>query len=170
MRTIIPCLIIAAFVLCSCAKMPFGVISIEFGQDLARGGAITDKSLTFTFPRFSGGRKAKDVYNYIYFKGDTLCFRAEFSDNVKKDSVRACFYSKNNKHCFPVERLEVEGNSAWGFSLVGSLLENFYGDIPLPEDAFAGQEIPFEIELSAESLDGKQTLAKKSGSFILKYR
>ncbi len=170
MKPIILCTTIAIPALFLCTRMPFGVITIEFGQNVARGGEITDSSLIFTLPRFSGGKKAKDIYNYVYFKGDTLCFRAEFSENVKSETVRACFYSQYNKHCFPAERLEVEKNIIWGFSLVGSLLENFYGDIPLPGDLFAGRDIPFEIELSAQSPDGKQAWARKSGSFRIIFR
>lgn len=163
-------IVIATAVLFACAKKPFEAMSIEFGKDITRAGDISGHNLVFAFTPFSGGKRAKDIYNYLYFKGDTLCFRAEFSEEIQPESIEAFFISPQKRAPVPVERVEVQRTLVWGFSLVGSLLEHFYGDIPAPPDRFAGKKIPFEIHLRVKNRKGEVAMAIRSGSFIIEYR
>ncbi len=155
--------------LASCAGNGEGV----FGQSVSRAGVITDRSLVFTFAAPREKKKAKDVFNYLYFQGDTICFSYQFPRSVEKCGASAEFINPLTGARFRAERLEKTGNRLWGFSLVGSLLEKFFfaeRDTPAPEDLYGGRDIPFAVD--AELICPEEAVIRRTGnsSFRIQYR
>ncbi len=155
--------------LASCA----GTDETAFGQSVDRAGVITDRSLAFTFAAPRGKKSAKDLFDYLYFQGDTVCFSYRFPRSVEKCDAAAEFINPQTGERFHAERLEKTGNRLWGFSLAGSLLDKFFfaeRDRPAPSDLYGGRDIPFIVE--AELRCPGEPIVSKSGksSFRIEYR
>ena len=157
----------------SCADRELRVVSREAGQDITREGRIADRSLVFAFPPYRRGGTCRDLFNYLYFKGDTLCFSFRLSRRIEGRAVAAAFIEPATGRRFSAERLETHGDTVWGFSLVGSLMEKFHdtrlGDA-VSEGAFCCREIPFMVELSMPGKEGDTTTARIESSFRIEYR
>lgn len=159
--------------LASCVDRELRVVSRELGQDITREGRITGSSLVFAFPPYRRGGTCRDLFNYLYFRGDTLCFSFRLSRRVEGRAVAAAFIEPATGRRFPAERLESRGDTVWGFSLVGSLMEKFHdtrlGD-EVPEGAFCCRGIPFIVELSVPGKAGDTVTARIESSFRIEYR
>jgi len=159
--------------LCSCGTGTFRLMDHGFGQEVTRQGRIINTSLQFTFPAYRRGGTARDLFNFLYFQGDTLCFSFRFSHNVSAGTVSAEFIDPATGRRFDAERLEVNGETVWGFSLVGSLMENFKRtDLasPVPGDGYCCRDIPFAVEVSASGENGGTMTARGNSSFTIRYR
>lgn len=154
---------------CSPSGPPLGELAL--GSRLEPDGSIADGSLEFTFRPFSGKGTNRDFYNHIYFQGDTVCFSVLSSRPVEKRMVGAWFIDPQSGRRFAAERLDVEGNRISGFSLVGSLLDQFFAEIrnrPAVRGNLDGVSVPFEVLVSLTDDSGRYS-AVKSSSFIIRY-
>ena len=159
--------------LLSCQDKAFRLTSHGFGQEITRRGKITDGSTVFVFPPYRRGGTNRDLFNYLYFRGDTLCFSFALSHNVEGRAVSAAFIDPATGKRFPAERLENSGNIVWGFSLVGSLMEKFHGGrlaSVIPANAFCCADIPFAVEVTVAGKEGDTLVARKESSFRMEYR
>jgi hypothetical protein len=155
----------------SCSKRENPVESIETGSDLSSSGKIKNNSIEFLFPEFIKGGEVKDLFNYIYFKGDTICFSVKADIRLNQENTSVYFVNPADEKRYKAERLDFHGNSASGFSLVGSVMEQFYSaklNEPIPEKKFCCEYIPFEIFAVIDSNNKKYELRKK-GKFIIRY-
>ncbi len=144
-----------------------------FGQSVNRAGVITDRSLAFTFAPPREKKNAKDLFDYLYFQGDTICFSYRFPRSVEKCDAEAEFINPRTGGRFRAERLEKTGDRLWGFSLTGSLLDKFFfaeRDRPVPPDLYAGRDIPFIVE--AELRCPGESIIKKTekSTFRIEFR
>ena len=155
-----------------CSPREQGLSSVTFGSGLDTKGHINGKSLSFNFSAGDGEmRTVRDLFNFIYFEGDTLCFSLELNRPVKKGEISVAFRAPGKEMLFPAERLEVKECQVWGFSLVGSLLENFYAASlteSLKGTAFQNKVIPFELIVALKTQ--KKPFILKGGAFSVDYR
>lgn len=177
MRTLalkaVPGAAIIILLVLSCGDGTFRLKSHRFGQDISRQGGITNGSTSFTFPVYRRGGARRDLFNYLYFKGDTLCFSFAFSRGLEGRTPAAVFIDPATGRRFNAERLEVSGDTVWGFSLIGSLLEKFHGDRPddpIPQGAFCCKDIPFGVEVTVPGKEGDAVTVRKDSSFRIEYR
>ena len=145
----------------------FAVSGISTGANFSKTGIITEPSTSYSF-RFEKGTKMKDLFNYIYFEGDMLCFSADFTRDVQGE-VSAYFTDPSSGKRFPAERIERDRSRVYGFSLVGSTLENFLrssleGVIP-KERTIA---LPFVVTVIASN-GGKQAVAETKGTLRVSF-
>lgn len=105
----------------------FALSDFTLGSNLSSKGLITDKKTDFIFS-YSGGGKYSDLFNYIYFQGDTVCFSFDFTGDVNKNA-RVWFVDQATGRKKYAERIEVLKSRVYGFALAGSLLEFFKKDI-----------------------------------------
>ena len=155
--------LIFGFFCVSCSKN-----DIEIGSDLSNG-KISNKNVVFTFKKYSGNEKMKDLINFIYFEGDTLCFSYVLNskETLSQKDIKVHVRSKDGKK-FPFERVEIKNNRIFGFSLVGSILEEFHKKElhkPYPENKFCCRPIPFSVEIKFRG----KSIIKKS-SFQIQYK
>ncbi|MCU0846332.1 MAG: hypothetical protein MUD12_00410 [Spirochaetes bacterium] len=148
------------------------VKSFETGSSLDEDGVVLEKKTDFSFKLTNGNNRFKDVFNSIYFSGDTVCFSLEINRRVERSCIRVWFAASGGKK-IPAERIDINnisvclmnhGSRISGFSLLGSLLEFFHGAILAkrfnPEPVSG--DIPFTV--IAEISDGKEkTILKKNG-------
>jgi len=163
-------LLLAVFI-AGCAPGPLKVVSTGTGSDLASKGKISDPGLVFTFPAYTGGGKVQDLFNYLYFRGDTVCFSFRLNRQVPVNSVRVMFIDPRTGRSFPAERTDVRGRYICGFSLVGTILEQFNAgelDRPVPPDAFCCRDMAFSVSLLVHTEEGRLEHSS-SGAFRLKY-
>jgi hypothetical protein len=154
---------------CSPSGKPLG--ELELGSRLEPDGSIADGSLEFTFRPFSGKGTNRDLYNHIYFQGDTVCFSVRSSRPVEKRMIGAWFIDPQSGRRFAAERLDVEGNRISGFSLVGTLLDEFFMETrnkPAVTGNLDGVSVPFEVFVSLTDDSGHYSIVKSS-SFIIRY-
>jgi hypothetical protein len=147
------------------------IVSGELGSSLAAEGEISNSSLEYRLRRFSGGTKNRDLFNSIYFQGDTLCFSFELTRRVGRKMVSVWFINPETGERYRAERIDIHEKRISGFSLLGSILENYhkqYLDAPIPHDAFCCRDIPIDVEIS---IDDNQNQVRKnlSGSFRIAY-
>jgi len=154
---------------CSSSAAPLGELSL--GSRLEPDGSIADGSLEYTFRPYSGKGTNRDLYNHIYFQGDTVCFSVLSSHPVEKRMVGAWFIHPASGRRFPAERLDVEGNRISGFSLVGTLLDEFFAETrnrPAVRGNLEGVSVPFDVFVSLTDESGRHSTVKSS-SFIIRY-
>lgn len=160
--------LILPLMLLSCADLKLD--SKELGSSCSRLGVITDKSLLFNFDKYNGGAYFKDLFNYIYFEGDTVCFSFKFTRDLKGFYPEIVFFNPANGKSYPAERIDIHDDTASGFSLAGTLLEQF-----MHEKLFTKYppgngtiELPFEVHLKLNT--GKTIILEKlNGMCIIKY-
>lgn len=165
---------LACLMLPACSRPdPSGKITIragEAGSVLSAGGEITDESLEYVFkPRRVG--TVRDLFNHLYFQGDTLCFSFTFSGDAADKDIRVSFMNPATGEAFPVERLEKYGNRVFGFSLVGTVMEQFFRarlNDAAPPDGFCCRDIPFEVALVACGAK-ENTATRIKGAFRIRY-
>jgi hypothetical protein len=142
----------------------------EVGSALSGRGEITDESLDYVFkPRHV--RTVRDLFNNLYFQGDTLCFSFTFSGDVSGEDFRVSFVNPATGEAFPAERLEKYGDRVFGFSLVGTVMEQFFRERlndTAPPDGFCCRDIPFEVALAERGTKGS-TATRIKGAFQIRY-
>lgn len=156
-----------------CSKAPLSVESLTTGSELdILHGTIEQSSLDFHFNYPKKTRTSADIFNFIYFEGDTICFSYTLSQRLFKKQAVVRFINPETNEAFPAERIEVYRYRVFGFSLVGSILEKFYkknlqGDPP--EDRYCCRPIPFIIE--ARFRNGEETITHRhQGTFKITYQ
>ena len=145
----------------------FAVSGISVGANFSKTGIITGPSTSYSF-RFEKGTRMKDLFNYIYFEGDMLCFSADFTHEVEGE-VSAYFTDPSSGKRFPAERIEKNRSRVYGFSLVGSTMENFLRgslekDIPKERTI----SLPFVVTVIASN-GGKQAVAETKGTLRVSF-
>ncbi len=147
------------------------IVSGEFGSSVAANGEIDNTSLEYRFKRFRRCATNRDLFNTIYFQGDTVCFSFELTKSVAREAVSVWFINPETGKRYRAERIDIFEKRISGFSLLGTILENYYKEIldaAIPTDAFCCRNIPFDIEISINN--GKNQLRKNlSGSFRIVY-
>lgn len=147
------------------------IIEAGLGSRISPSGKISDSNLNFIFKKCKKAVTSKDLFNYIYFEGDTICFSFLLSGEVDKKNVDVCFIDPHNGKNYSAERVDLYKNRVSGFSLVGSILEKFKADSlkrSVPEDMWCCKEIPFRIRIIIKNENGivQSTIG---GSFRIEY-
>ena len=144
-----------------------GIYSLEFGSNLNSNGEISEKSLLFNF-KYDDDTSIEKLFNHIYFEGDTLCFSFQIETDVDKDRIKVFFINSQNGDVFKAERIDIDGKRISGFSLIGTILEQFYFS-KLSEkslEKFRKIEIPFILRIEVE-LNNKILIKEKKDIFKL---
>jgi hypothetical protein len=157
----IHCILILAVML-GCSR-EFALSDFTLGSNLSSKGLVTDKKTDFTFS-YSGGGNYSDLFNYIYFQGDTVCFSFDFTGDVNKNA-RVWFVDQATGRTKYAERIEVLKSRVYGFALAGSLLE-FFKKETLHSKIGTEKKIvqPFTLVIEAEGKD-KTVVVEKKGEF-----
>ena len=157
----------------SCKDGPLAVGKITTGSQVnILDGTMEEKSLEFFFKEPKKQNTSSDIFNFIYFEGDTLCFSYTLTQRLYKSQAAVFFINPQTGEAFPVERLEVYRYRIYGFTLVGSILEKFYHPElkkKPPADKWCCREIPFIIEARFRNRDESIT-HRHRGSFRITYR
>ncbi|HNX58199.1 MAG TPA: hypothetical protein PKK43_03810 [Spirochaetota bacterium] len=161
----VPAVMILITVL-SCSR-GFTFEEMRMGSGLGGKGHITEDTLRYSF-KYRGGDSFKDLCNFIYFEGDTVCFSADFSENID-GIVRAEFVDPTSGVTYRAERVEKIRSRIYGFSLVGSLLESFNRsrlDESLPKSRVI--KLPFVVRIEGESA-GKKAAGEAKGECEIRF-
>ena len=149
MRSRIAGLLLCAFVYAGgCVPGEPEIVNTSTGQGLDPSGEILKTSKVYRFPVPSKKGTVRDLFNHIYFEGDTLCFNVTLNRDVTNSPVSVHMRNPISGVATEVERLEVLDNRVYGFSLVGSILEDFFA-LRLNENAdisqWDGKQVPCDI-------------------------
>ncbi len=99
----------------------------DLGSDIdTLSGRITRPSLKFSFPLKDNSWNIKRYFHYIYFEGNTVCFSYPLKHPDPQASYSVYFVYQGQR--FPAERTGISKDRIWGFSLLGTLLEECYPD------------------------------------------
>jgi len=142
------------------------------GSSLSTRGEITDSSLVYTFRDFEKKGTVRDLFNYIYFQGDTVCFSFCLSKPAGQGNIDAGFINPLTGKYYKAERIDVDGNRVSGFSLTGSIMEQFYHERlgnPVSPDRYCCSDISFLVKLSVR-VNGKSIESRVPGKFRIEYR
>ena len=146
----------------------FHLTGILTGSTISSKGLVTEKSLSYSFDYKKQG-KYSDLFNFIYFEGDTVCFSFDFNNDID-GSARVYFINPATKKRILAERIETLRSRVYGFSLVGSLLEHFnaerLGDPVSKNMRIIKQPFVLQIELERH---GKIFTAERPGEFVVNY-
>lgn len=153
-------------VLSGCSRNP-ACTGMNFGSNITKKGIISDKNLSFSF-KYSGGTKNSDLYNFIYFQGDTVCFSFDYNFDVDKE-VRVWFADPRTGRKKNAERVEILKSRVYGFSLAGSLLEFCRADT-LHDTMGPDRKIvqPFTVVVEAFH-NGVLCKSEKTGEFTVSF-
>jgi hypothetical protein len=158
--------LIAVTVLFSCSGKP-AFVDASFGSNITKTGLISDKNLKFSFKYGKGGLN-RDLYNFIYFEGDTVCFSFNYNADIDKD-VRVWYIDAKTGRKKAAERIEVLRSRVFGFSLAGSLLE-FFRSGTLDKELGNERSIVQEFVVRVEAFhNGEIISAEKKGEFTVTY-
>lgn len=149
------------------------VRSGALGSRLAPDGAVDDDRLEFRFDRRSADAKRtnRELFDYFYFQGDTICFSFELSKDLAPGSARVWFVDPLTGEHLPAERIDVRGRRVSGFSLVGSLLRDRHRvrhAEPVPPGRWCCERIPVAVAIVIADGDGAST-GVISGRFSITY-
>ena len=167
LRSSAAAVVVTLFCVSGCAR-EFKSSSIETGANFSKTGIITEKSTQFTFRFDKGGKKMKDLCNFIYFEGDTLCFSADFTKDIDGEA-QVFFVDPSTGKRYPAERVEKLRSRVYGFSLVGSVLEDFLRnalDREIPEDRVV--TLPFAVTVKA-LCGGTEASAETKGVLTVRF-
>ncbi len=164
-------ILLAPIILFPACSKNLEIVSGELGSSLAAEGEIGNSSLEYRLKKSTRGTKNRDLFNSIYFQGDTLCFSFKLTRSVGREMVSAWFINPETGERYRAERIDIHEKRVSGFSLLGSILENYYKqylDAAIPHDAFCCRDIPIDVEISID--DNKNRVRKNlSGSFRIAY-
>lgn len=150
-------------VIISCAGKTEGVSDFQTGQNFNPStGEIIEANLQFKIKKYTKGGKNHDLFNYIYFLGDNICFSFKFSDRIDNKKITVKFYHPDSGLIFPVERTDIIDNRCFGFSLLGSVLEKIYEsllDNEIASDMFCCKDI--KIKIIVEVVEKKKVMKYK---------
>ena len=131
-----------------------GISTISFGSTYS-GNSQIDGKLNYSFNIKKGN--INDKINQIYFQGDTICFAFTVYGIDEETPVKVSFINPKNREQFPAERLDRVGNRFRGFSLVGTILEEF--KIKNLNSTWINYKIKVEVE--NKNIQTKTTNIKK---------
>ncbi len=158
--------------LISCTGKTEGISDFQTGQTFnPSNGKITDTSLAFRIKKYRKGGKNQDLFDYIYFQGDNLCFSFKFSQRTDPEKITVKFSHPVSGLTFPAERIDIIDNRCFGFSLLGSLLEKLYEDLldnKVSIEMFCCRKIKFDIIVEVVK-DNKPRTYRFPESFSIKY-
>jgi hypothetical protein len=170
-RIAILCAVLLAFSSCGGkGESPLGEGTL--GSRVSMRGKITDPALTYVFRPFTRGGTVKDLFNFLYFEGDTVCFSFPLGADAAPGAVSAVFTDPVHGVEVEAERLESADGRAFGFSLVGSLMEKFFHDElarPAPRDGYCCRDIPFRVRCTVKTPGGPFE-RYIDGAFRIEYR
>ncbi len=129
-------------------------------------GTITNTSLSYTFKPCTHCKTLKDVCNYIYFQGDTLCFSIHCNQNIEHAAVTAYFENPLTHAIYKAERVEKVKTTVYGFSLVGSLLEKLYFTALSKNYPFKTIALPFTIYVTIEKHNSRAQYALANTMYV----
>ena len=157
----------ALLFVCGCSS-EFKATSFETGAEFSKTGIITVKPTQYAFHYEKGGSRMKDLCNFIYFEGDTLCFSADFTRDVDGEA-QVFFVDPATGKRYPAERIEKLRSRVYGFSLVGSVMEEFL-KASLDKEIPAGRTLtlPFVVTVKAVC-GGKEASAETKGTLVVRF-
>ncbi|MFW5862592.1 MAG: hypothetical protein ACOCWZ_10085 [Spirochaetota bacterium] len=144
-----------------CVPREPAVVEMATGQSLTPEGEVIDTSHRYVFKKPSRPGTLRDLYNHIYFQGDTLCFSLRLNRPLKSPTIHAVIRDPRSGVETEVERLETAGKRVYGFSLIGSILENFHRglmDRKAGISSWEGRRVPCVIEIRI--VEGEKVLHK----------
>ncbi|MCX8123941.1 MAG: hypothetical protein N3F66_07220 [Spirochaetes bacterium] len=141
-------LLLLIVLLSTCTDTPLQIVSARCGSSVAMNGAIVNTSLTYTFNPCTHCRSWKDICNYIYFQGDTVCFSIQCNQNIEHAVITAYFENPLTHTTYKAERIEKIKNTVYGFSLVGSLMEKIFFDTINARHLFTTMALPFSVHIN----------------------
>jgi hypothetical protein len=124
--------------------------AIHISPDPSRKIPASHNNLIYRYTIPSGTTRYRDLFNHIYFEGDTAGFHTTLGKLNRGGAITAYYINADETVRVHAERLEIEQNRAWGFSLVGTLLEHFHKDKldqKLP-DRIPSIEMPCKLEIA----------------------
>jgi hypothetical protein len=143
------------FLIIACTNNPLKIIKTECGSSVSMNGTIANASLVYTFKLCTHCRSLKDICNYIYFQGDTLCFSIQCNQNIESATVTAYFENPTTHTTYKAERIEKVTTTVYGFSLIGSLLEKIFRDDICNTHNVKTFKLPFVIHVTIEKQNQK---------------
>ncbi len=168
----LPALLLCALVCLACGENRLRIESGRTGSRVSMTGEIEDERLVYRFPGYGRGGRVRDLFNYIYFQGDTVCFSFELSRTIARPVIAVSFVDVQSGAEFEAERIEICNKKIFGFSLVGSLLEKFFSnrlDAAIPHDGYCCRPVPFELRLRLRERDGSMLEHSLRGAFTIEY-
>ena len=165
-------IIISLIIVAGCSKGNLMLLSKKLGSDLSNEGIITDNSLEFKFKAFHKKGKVKDLFNYLYFEGDALCFSFKFNKNVQGSDIKVWFIDSVKNNAFPAERIDINKDVVHGFSLVGSIMESFLKENlnkKIPPAKYCCEDIRFSVKIEINK-DSDSIVFKEENSFKILYQ
>lgn len=148
---------------------------IYFGRDLDSNGRVEFRDMEYEIaqPQYMERIKTwQDLYNHIYFEGDTLCFQVPLENPEDYSDIKGTFIlaSAKGEVRYAVERIDRYEKGIAGFSLIGSLLEardreNLSEPVRALDDCCA--EVPFSLVLEMRGKE-ERTL-KTDGLFRVRF-
>lgn len=148
MKSRIAVLLLVFLCMSGCTPADPAVVSTATGQGLDPSGEIIKTSEIYRFDLPSKKGTVRDLFNYIYFEGDTLCFNVTLNRELENSPVSAHVRNPETGIQTEVERLEVLDNRVYGFSLVGSILEDFFASRLTEKTDISqwdGKQVPCDI-------------------------
>lgn len=160
---------LALLVSCSPGSGPLG--NIECGQSLSKAGSITDTSTRYQFRPYTKSGTAQDLFNHIYFLGDTFCFSLEIEQGYDRNSLHVSFTDPATGTNVIPERIDYHRERISGFSLVGTLMEQFHNRElldPIPPGMYCCKNYPVVITVTYVK-DSRIVTQKKKCNFTFTF-
>ena len=142
-------LIFLALLFSECSPEQTTLMRHTTAPNLREDGADGQTDRAFRIEGFRKKGMNRDLFNHIYFKGDTLGFFLVYNNRIRNATAK--FINPLNHTSVPAERVEVKGNGVFGFILLGSLMENFFRDaldVPAAPVAFCCRNISYTVEVT----------------------
>ena len=149
-----------------CTGTEPSITDAHTGLSIDKNGRISNTNTVYTFPAFPRQKSVRDLFNYIYFQGDGIFFSFKVIGSIQPDQCRVVFINPVTGRSYPAERVEIKaeklfifdnGSRIYGFSLVGSVLDDFYTGLhhePVPHDCFCCRDIPYKIRIDITTENG----------------
>ena len=164
----------------ACTGTETAITDAHTGLSIDNNGRINNTNTVYTFPAFPCQKRVHDLFNYIYFQGDGIFFSFKVIGSKQPDQCRVVFINPVTGRSYPAERVEIKaekffifnnGYRIYGFSLVGSVLDDFYTGLlqePVPHDRFCCRDIPYKIRIDITT--DKVVLSREiQSTFRIKY-
>lgn len=128
---------------------------ITVGQNLNSNGDITQTSTEYFFKIDKSCNDYHSFFNTLYFAGDTFTFSI---NKQKTDSTEIYFINPATNKKVKPESLKFSNNKIYGFSIIGSLIEELYPsyDMMLFDENKKKEIFPVKILYS----DGKNNIER----------
>ncbi len=133
----------------SCSEKKSKILKYGTGINIAIE-RLEDTNTIFRFKEPGALNVGKDLFNYLYFEGDTLGFYVLVSGDIKIKKAEAVIINPINNSSFHAERIDIKNNKVFGFTLLGTIMENFYREkinLPVPRDRFCCSYIDYAVDI-----------------------